>query len=123
MKDTEDISIWIARLSEGDEQAVNVVWAECFERLVSHARGKILMSSVSLNFSPFDIAGTADHALHKLGYAGSRAIQFPVACDQRCSHLSALLHKEKAGPIGRAARADMPLRCLHAGPAQNEAEG
>lgn len=35
------MSVWIAKLKDGDERAANVIWAECFERLVSHARGKM----------------------------------------------------------------------------------
>ena len=31
----EDFTVWIDRLKKGDEQAANVVWNTCFERLES----------------------------------------------------------------------------------------
>ncbi|WP_404308269.1 ECF-type sigma factor [Neorhodopirellula lusitana] len=35
------MSAWIEKLKDGDERAADVIWSDCFERLVSYARGKM----------------------------------------------------------------------------------
>jgi RNA polymerase sigma factor (sigma-70 family) len=43
MQEPEDFSLWIDRLKQGDEEAANVVWETCFERLKGLAKKKLGM--------------------------------------------------------------------------------
>ena len=38
---TEDLTLWISKLGEGDEQAAQVIWEAYFEKLVRYARRKL----------------------------------------------------------------------------------
>ena len=37
----EELSVWIGRLKEGDNRAVEVIWKRCFEKLVKLARKRL----------------------------------------------------------------------------------
>ncbi|PHR95738.1 MAG: RNA polymerase subunit sigma-70 [Blastopirellula sp.] len=37
----DDLTVWIEKLKQSDDRATDVIWAECFERLVSYANSKL----------------------------------------------------------------------------------
>lgn len=77
MLDTDDVTLWIARLSEGDEAAVQVIWERYFERLVRLARRR-------METAPRRVADEEDVALSAMQsfYQGARAGRFPRLNDR-----------------------------------------
>lgn len=78
MMDTNDVTLWIGRLSEGDEAAVQVIWERYFEKLVRLARRR-------MDKAPRRVADEEDVALSAIQsfYQGARAGRFPQLNDRQ----------------------------------------
>lgn len=78
MMDTNDVTLWIGRLSEGDEAAVQVIWERYFEKLVRLARRR-------MEKAPRRVADEEDVALSAIQsfYQGARAGRFPQLNDRQ----------------------------------------
>ena len=67
MDDSERLTVWIQRLREGDAEAAEVVWNQCFDQLVRYAR-KRLQSLPSREADAEDIALSAiDTLVRRIG--------------------------------------------------------
>lgn len=111
MQKPEDLSVWIDRLKNGDQQAARVIWETCFERLKQLAKSKLGMGP-QRGADEEDIALSAMNSIMQRARAGKfpelddRAalwrLLFTITVRKSVRHIRSMTTLKRSGEVDEA---------------------